>query len=365
MGNQKNPSFLLEKPNHFTYADRPIPHLNNPEHAHSVLIKVQWTGICGSDVHYWVDGAIGDFVVKAPMVLGHESSGTIHSIGSKVTKVKPNDRVAIEPGIPCRRCARCREGRYNLCAEMQFAATPPVDGTLTRFYRVPEDFCYVLPESVSLEEGALMEPLAVGVHIVRQAAVVPGNRVVVFGCGPVGLLAMAVAKAYGATTVVAVDVNEKRVRFAEGYAATCGFVSGREDAPEELAGRIVGDAALGDGADVAIDASGAEACVQAGMHILRAGGTYIQGGMGKPNVVFPIGLLGPKEPTIKGCFRYAAGDYSTAVMLVATGRVKVKELITAKFPFEKAEEAFVETRDAKGIKILIKGPEDEFTLNEH
>ncbi|KAF2638457.1 GroES-like protein [Massarina eburnea CBS 473.64] len=136
---QKNPSFVLSSPNNVTYEDRPIPTLASP---YDVLVQPKWTGICGSDVHYWVHGRIGHFVVESPMVLGHESAGIVHSVGEKVTTLKVGDRVAMEPGVPCRRCVRCKEGRYNLCPEMRFAATPPYDGTLARFYALPEDLCY-------------------------------------------------------------------------------------------------------------------------------------------------------------------------------------------------------------------------------
>ena len=132
------------------------------------------------------------------MVLGHESAGIVHSVGDKVTELKVGDPVAMEPGVPCRRCIRCKEGKYNLCPDMAFAATPPYDGTLARYYTLPEDYCYKLPENMSLEEGALIEPTAVAVHITRQASIKPGDSVVVFGAGPVGLLCCAVAKAYGA-----------------------------------------------------------------------------------------------------------------------------------------------------------------------
>ena len=166
------------------------------------------------------------------MVLGHESAGIVAAVGDKVTSVKVGDRVAMEPGVPCRRCIRCKEGKYNLCFEMAFAATPPFDGTLARYYTLPEDFCYKLPEGMSLEEGALIEPTAVAVHITRQAAVKPGDSVVVFGAGPVGLLCCAVAKAYGAVKVVTVDINEERLQFALKYAATHSFTSQRVSAEE-------------------------------------------------------------------------------------------------------------------------------------
>jgi D-xylulose reductase len=192
----QNLSFILNKPFDVKFEKRPKPTLASP---HDVLVAVNYTGICGSDVHYWVEGRIGSFVVENPMVLGHESSGTVTQVGDAVKSVKVGDRVALEPGTPCRRCTPCLSGHYNLCDEMKFAATPPYDGTLTGFWASPEDFCYKLPDHVTLQEGALVEPLAVAVHIVKQAEIKPGQTVVVMGAGPVGLLCCAVAKAYGAS----------------------------------------------------------------------------------------------------------------------------------------------------------------------
>ncbi|KAF2680963.1 hypothetical protein K458DRAFT_406732 [Lentithecium fluviatile CBS 122367] len=348
-----NPSFVLQAPRKVVYEDRPIPELPSP---YDVIVKPQWTGICGSDVHYWVEGRIGHFVVESPMVLGHESAGIIHSVGDKVKTLKVGDRVAMEPGVPCRRCIRCKEGKYNLCPDMAFAATPPYDGTLARYYTLPEDYCFKLPEGMSLEEGALIEPTAVAVHITRQAAVKPGDSVVVFGAGPVGLLCCAVAKAYGATKVVTVDINEERLQFALGYAATTSFKSARVSA-EENAKTMIKECELGPGADIIIDASGAEPCIQTAIHALRMGGTYVQGGMGKPDINFPIMAMCTKELNVKGSFRYGSGDYQTAVDLVATKRISVKELITGKVKFEDAESAFKDVKAGKGIKILIEGPE--------
>jgi D-xylulose reductase len=213
------------------------------------------------------------------MVLGHESSGIIHAVGSEVTSLRPGDPVAMEPGVCCRRCPRCKEGRYNLCVAMAFAATPPFDGTLARFYRLPADFCYRLPDSVPLEQGALMEPAAVAVHVCRQAQVAAGVGLVVFGAGPVGLLCCAVARALGAVVVVSVDVNEERLAFAREYAATHVFRPKSGDGAEESARRLVEECGLGLGADSVIDATGAAACVQMGIHALRSGGTYCQAGM--------------------------------------------------------------------------------------
>lgn len=350
----KNPSFVLRKVDDLTYEDRPIPELSSP---YDVLVQPKWTGICGSDVHYWVHGRIGSFIVNNPMVLGHESAGIVHAVGDKVTTLKVGDRVAMEPGVPCRRCVRCKEGKYNLCPEMAFAATPPYDGTLARYYRLPEDLCYKLPEQMSMEEGALIEPTAVAVHISRAAAVKPGDSVVVFGAGPVGLLCCAVAKAYGASKIVTVDINEKRIDFAMKYAATHRFMSERVSA-EENAARLIKECELGPGADVIIDASGAEPCIQTAIHALRTGGTYIQGGMGKADINFPIMAMCAKELTVKGSFRYGPGDYQTAVELVASGRISIKELVSNKVSFDEAEKAFAEVKQGNGIKYLIAGPEE-------
>lgn len=210
-------------------------------------------------------------------VLGHESSGVITAVGDSVTSVKVGDRVCMEPGKPCRLCIRCKEGKYNLCPDMRFAATPPIDGTLAKYYTLPEDLVYKLSDNTSLEEGAVVEPLSVAVHVVRQASVRPGQSVVVFGAGPVGLLSCAVSKAYGASKIVAVDINEERVKFAKTYAATHTIVSQKESA-EDSAKRICKDCDLGLGADVVIDATGAEVCVQTGLNVARAGGTYVQVG---------------------------------------------------------------------------------------
>lgn len=178
-------------------------------------------GICGSDVHYWVNGRIGDFVVTKPMVLGHEAAGVVQEVGKGVTHLKAGcisyafcknliliflfilgDRVAIEPGVPCRTCDYCKGGRYNLCLEMAFCATPPFDGNLARFYTHAADFCYKLPDHMTMEEGALLEPLSVAVHACRRAGVTIGQKILICGAGPIGLVCLLTAKAMGASTVI-------------------------------------------------------------------------------------------------------------------------------------------------------------------
>ena len=289
------------------------------------------------------------------MVLGHESAGVVLKVGSAVKTLKEGDRAAMEPGVPCRRCVRCKEGRYNLCFEMAFAATPPIDGTLAKYYCLPEDFCFKLPEHVSLEEGALVEPLAVAVHIAKvQANVRSGDSVVIFGAGPVGLLCCAVSKALGAGKIISVDIVKSRLEFAKEYAATATFEPAKAPA-QENAERLIKENDLGPGADVIIDASGAEPSVQTAIHALRTGGTYVQGGMGKNDITFPIMACCTKELNVKGSFRYGAGDYQTAVNMIGSGKLSVKELISKKVAFEDAVQAFEDVKAGKGIKTLIEG----------
>lgn len=290
--------------------------------------------------------------------MGHEACGTVHAVGSGVTSLAPGDRVAMEPGIPCRRCRRCKDGRYNLCPDMAFAADPPhTHGTLTRFYKTSADFCYKLPDMVQMKEGVLMEPLAVAVHAVRLADVRPGQQVVVFGAGTVGLFCAAVAREFGASTVVSVDLLQKKLDFARefvGSGVSRTSTPSRSLSPEENAQQLKDLHGLGEGAHVVIDATGAEASVQTGIYTLEPGGTYVQVGMGKRKIEFPMSEVCEREVNLKGCFRYGAGDFDLAVSLVQRRRIVLGTLITGEFPFEKASDAWESTKRGEGIKNVIQ-----------
>ena len=342
----------------------------------SILISKQLhrrilTKIISSDVHYWQRGRIGDFILNSPIVLGHESAGTVISIGSSVTNLKPGDRVAIEPGVPCRHCNYCRSGSYNLCPDTVFAATPPHNGTLSKYYKTAADYCYPLPEHLSLEEGALCEPVAVAVQILKSGNVRPGHRVVVFGCGPIGLLCQSVAKAYAAKTVIGIDVSQSRLDLAKNVLKCADGVfmppkppSQTSSSPDtemahsaQTAETIKQQFHLGEGPDVVIDATGAQACIQTGIHLCKKGGTYVQAGMGRENVIFPITTACIRDLTIRGSIRYTTGCYETAVDLVGSGKVDVKALVTHRYKFEEAEKAFETVRDGgEGVlKVVIQG----------
>ncbi|KAG1871146.1 chaperonin 10-like protein [Suillus tomentosus] len=362
-----NPSFVLNGILDTEIQQKPVPEIG----ANEILVEVKKTGICGTDVHFLVHGSVGDFIVVKPMVLGHESAGVVSKVGPGVTNVKVGDRVAMEPAATCRKC----EGRYQICPDIICAATPPTDGTLTRYYRLPSDLAYPLPPSLSLEDGALMEPLSVAVHAVSKLGALRSNQsVAVFGCGPVGLLCMAVAKALGASRVIAVDIIPDRLEFAKTYAATDTFLPPSIDKgesgvafstrcaqamKEKLSIVEHGPRAI----DLILDPSGAEVAIQTGIRIAKSGGTFVQVGIGNRDITIDMFAVLYKELVRKGSLRYGPGDYSLAIALVASGKVDVKFLISHRFPFTQASEAFEITRngkspDGKGvIKVMISGPD--------
>jgi D-xylulose reductase len=326
------------------------------------------TNVSRSDVHYWQRGRIGDFILKSPIVLGHESAGTVVSVGAAVKNVKPGDRVAIEPGVPCRHCNYCRSGSYNLCPDTVFAATPPHNGTLSKYYKTAGDYCYPLPDDLSLEDGALCEPVAVAVQILKVGNVRPGQVVVVFGCGPIGLLCQSVAKAYAAKKVIGIDISQKRLdiasdvlKCADGVFLAPFAPSNDPDTQAEWCASIAGDInqqfGLGEGPDVVIDATGAATCIQIGVNLCKKGGMYVQAGMGKENITFPITTVCIRDLTIRGSIRYTSGVYETAVALVASGKVSPSKLITHRYKFEEAEKAFevVKKGGEDVLKVLIAG----------
>ncbi|CAD0086552.1 unnamed protein product, partial [Aureobasidium mustum] len=340
-----NLSCLLYNPHDARFEDREVPTITDP---YDVVIRIAYVGVCGSDVS-----------PTNPLTMGHEASGTIHSIGSAVTTLSPNDNVCIEPGIPCSRCTSCKSGRYNLCPEMAFAASPgpgpATHGCLCAYYKLTESFVYKLPASVSLKEGVLVEPLSVAVHSIRLADVKTGHRVVIFGAGPVGILCAAVARQFGAAQIMSVDMNAARLDFVEEFAATGVFVPDAKADGATNAAAIVERFHLDRGADIVIEASGAEPCIQMGIHVLAPGGTYVQTGCGKPNVLIPMTKLGEKEAVVKGCFRYGPGDFKLAIDFLKDSKIDVKKMISRTVSFEEAPEAWESVGRGEGIKTLIRG----------
>ncbi|XP_012271950.1 sorbitol dehydrogenase-like [Orussus abietinus] len=317
-----------------------------------VLLEMSCVGICGSDVHYVVNGRIGDFVVRKPMILGHESSGIVAKLGKKVKHLKVGDRVAIEPGVPCKSCQFCVRGRYNLCPDMVFCATPPVHGSLRRFYKHSADFCFKLPDHVTMEEGALLEPLSVGVHACKRANVTIGSKVLILGAGPIGLVTLLVAKAMGAGKVILADLLQGRLDVAKKIGADDTLLLNKDYSEEETVKKVKD--LFGDEPDKTINASGSESSIRLGIFVTKPGGVMVMIGMGPAEVKVPLVHALVREIDIRGVFRYA-NDYADSLDLVATGKVDLKPLITHNFKLEETLKAFEMSRFnwSETIKVII------------
>lgn len=299
-------------------------------------------GICGSDVHYLVHGRIADFIVKKPMIIGHEAAGVVHQVGAAVKHLKVGDRVAIEPGVPCRYCDHCKNGKYNLCPDMIFCATPPVDGNLSRYYAHAADFCYKLPDHVTMEEGALMEPLAVGIHACKRANVTLGTKVLILGSGPIGLSALIAARSMGAGEIAITDLVEDRLQLAQKeFGATHTVVVRKESTENDLVTEI--HKKMNGAPDVTIDCTGMQATNRLALQATNSGGCIVIVGCGPVEVTVPLLGACVREVDIRGVFRYV-NDYPAALALVASGKYNVKKLITHHYDITETAKAFDTSR---------------------
>ena len=309
----------------------PVPKPSEKE----VLVKIEYCGICGSDVHYYEYGRVADYVVEGDFILGHEVAGTVVEVGSQVKSLKVGDRVALEPGIGCGKCEQCKEGKYNLCKDVIFFATPPVQGALKDYVVHPEDMCFKLPDNVSTKEGALVEPLSVGLHACRQGGVTLGNSVVILGAGCIGLCTLLSAKAFGASEIIVVDLFEKRLEFAKKMGATH-VINGKE---EDVIARV-NELLRGKGADVVLETAGAPKTIYQTSLFAKPGGTVVLVGIAVQNdLQYNFGQVMSKELTIKSVFRYR-NLYPTAIAAISSGTIDVNQIVTHEFNFEDTKLAF-------------------------
>jgi L-iditol 2-dehydrogenase len=321
---------FLMKTREVAFKEIPIPEPEDDE----ALVKIQSVGICGSDIHYYMHGRIGSFVIEKPLILGHESAGEVVHVGKKVRNVRVGDRVAMEPGIPCRRCFYCRTGNYNLCKDVVFFATPPVNGTFCEYVTHPTDYLFPLPENMSYDEGAMIEPLSVGLYACKLANLRPGDSVTVLGAGPIGLVTLQAAKAMGASRIIVSDIYPKRLDFAMKLGAHHAL-----NAKEVEVVQAVLDLTGGFGTDVVFEAAGSEQTTRASVKIVRNGGSIVWTGMAaKGDFVIPVSEAIAKEVRISGQFRYA-NTYPMAIQLVSQGRIDVKSMITKIFSFDEIAQA--------------------------
>ncbi|HYO38762.1 MAG TPA: NAD(P)-dependent alcohol dehydrogenase [Nocardioidaceae bacterium] len=310
--------------------------------AHEVLVRVASVGVCGSDVHYFEHGRIGSYVVDSPLVLGHEASGEVVAVGSAVTRTAVGQRVSIEPGVPDFECRQCLAGRYNLCEGMRFYATPPIDGAFAELVTVHEQFAHAVPDDLSDDAAALLEPLSVGLWACRRSGVAAGTRVLVTGAGPVGLVAAQAALALGAASVTVTDVNPHRLALARDL--------GVSEALDASAGPV---SDTGREVDVLLECSGHPAATADAIRAVAPAGTVVLVGMGADEAVLPVSRIQERELTLTGTFRYAH-TWPAAIALAASGRVQLDRLVTGHYGLDEVQEALTVARaDPQAVKPMV------------
>lgn len=327
----------------------PVPEIGKKE----VLVSLEYVGICGSDVHYFHNGCCGSYKVdlSEDYMLGHECAGTIVKVGEEVERLKVGDRVALEPGITCGECEQCKSGHYNLCPDVVFLATPPVQGCNEEYIAFPENMCFKLPDNVSTKEGALIEPLSVGFYASEQGGVKTGDTVVILGSGCIGLVTLLACKAHGAGKIIVADLVEARLQKAIELGAAEVINSGKEDALKKIE-----ELTNGRGADVVFETAGSPVTIAQTPFIVRRGGTITLVGISaKEEITYNFAQIMDKEATIKSVFRYR-NIYPKAIEAVSAGAIDVNGIVTHEFDLEHIQEAFEEAINNKTdlVKAVIK-----------
>jgi L-iditol 2-dehydrogenase len=298
-----------------------------------VLVRIDRVGVCGSDVHYYVHGRIGNQLVQYPATLGHECAGTIVACGSQVKRLQPGDRVAIDPAIVCGTCDQCRAGRINTCRKIQFMGVPgQAPGAVVGYYVLPAENCDVLPESLSLETGVLVEPLSIGLHAVRLAG--PASGIAVLGSGPIGLSVLLCGKATAPATVYMTDLIDRRLDIARRCGADWTGNPGRDDVVASILRRQPG------GLDVVFECSGDPACIDQAQQLLAPGGTLVIVGIPPTvEIAFDAHTMRTKELVFKAC-RRQKGCIAPVIELLDQGRIDAGPLLTHRFPLAEIRQAF-------------------------
>lgn len=353
--NDGNPSLQVTKNQEIEICESPILKPGEGE----VLIHVKATGICGSDIHFWKTGCIGDLKVKGNCVLGHEAAGVILEVGGGVTNVKPGDRVAIEPGVPCGVCFLCTQGDYNLCEDVKFISVYPNHGSMQRYLTHDARFVFKLPDNMSFAQGALVEPVSVAYHGIERAGIELGKGVLVSGAGPIGLVALLLAKASGCSPLCITDLNEARLDFARTIVPeVLTYKVELKLSPQDNAKQIrklFGDDEFS-APHVTLECTGVENSIVTGAYVTRRSGTLMVIGVGKAVINnFPFMHLSLAEIDVKFINRYH-NSWPAVINLISNGIIKVDQLVSHRFPLDKAVEAMtVSSNPAHGsIKVIIE-----------
>lgn len=329
------------------FCERDIPTVKNNE----VLVKLEYVGVCGSDLHYYEHGRISNYIVETPFVLGHEASGIVVEVGSDVKHLNVGDKVALEPGKTCGHCEFCKSGKYNLCPEVIFFATPPIDGVFQEYVAHEAELCFKLPKNVTTMEGALIEPLAVGFHAANQADAHIGQTAIVFGAGCIGLVTMMALKAKGVTNVYVVDIMDNRLEKALELGAT-GVVNGKDRNIVEVANELTN----GKGFDIAIETAGTDITTTQAINVVKKGATVVLVGYSNSGIMtLPMSVALDKELTFKTVFRYRH-IYPMAIEAVASGKVDLKNIATDIFDFDDIQNAMDKSIKEKQriVKSVVK-----------
>lgn len=326
---------------------RPIP----APKANEVLIRISTAGVCGSDLHYYADGKIGDIPVQTPFVLGHEIAGTIVALGSNVQGLREGQLVAVEPGIPCSKCEMCRSGHYNLCPEMRFLATPPYDGAFSEYLAYPAEWVFALPEGMNAAQGALIEPLAVGMHAAQLAGASVGQSAFIFGCGCIGLMTLLALRSRGVTEIYMCDVIEKRMQKALELGATAVFDSRICNPAEEILHRTNGR-----GVDCVFEITGNAAALMQTVDVACKGGVIVLVGLGPQSVMpFNFEKLIWNQVQIRPCFRYK-NIYPRAIRAISGGAIDVETVVSDRVTLQHLPEALKYHLEHKNeiIKMIVE-----------
>ena len=323
--------------------ERPHPGLGE------VLIRVERVGICGSDVHFFLEGHVGSMNLLKPHVPGHEFCGIVAEVGPGVSDLDIGDRVAGNPVISCGSCELCQEGMPNLCLNPKYVGTPPWPGAMQEYFAHPAEFCLRLPEDLSSTSGALLEPLAVAIHSVDAAEIHPAYSVAVIGCGPIGLFLLQMSRLSGAVDVYASELMEARLAAARGFGVTEVFDASKVDIVKEIL-----TATNGRGVDVTFEAAGFAGSLAQSVRVTRRGGKVIVLGTPNHSVSADPTELRHREMKLEWTRRFLQRDYSRALKLVSRGIVDVEDLVSHHFSLESAPQAFETLVNGKeSIKVVI------------
>ncbi|XP_072881592.1 sorbitol dehydrogenase-like [Hemitrygon akajei] len=346
MSHRENLSAVLHAPRDLRLENRPVTEPKSNE----VLLKINSVGICGTDLKFWEYGRIVGFDINKPVILGHEFSGTVVKVGSGVEHLKAGDRVAVEPSFPIKDDELVKSGRYNLALSEHRTGIPPSNGAMCQYLAHNANYCFKIPDSLSFEEGALVEPLSVGIHACHRGEVKIGKTVFICGAGTIGLMCMLVAKTMGAAQVVICDLISSRLEMAKKLGADFTIKIDGET-PEILAKKV--KAVLGTMPNVSLECTGKEFCMQAGMYATCSGGTMVLVGLFEEQMNIPITQAIIREVDIRGSFKYC-NTWPMAINMLVLNKIDVKPLVTHRFPLNEIQKAFETTRKGMGIKVILK-----------